>query len=682
MTRSCPRVIRNDAVSWDQLIAMDVDAFIVGPGPGVAWREKDIGVSRAVIRHATVPVLGVCLGHQILALELGLPLRRLRLAAHGRESTIHHTQAGLFAGIRQDFVAMRYHSWFIRDPGKGSRYATDAWTDDGVLMGIRDLLRPRFGVQFHPESVATEHGMALLENFLSFARKPRWRPRPLARPAVSPNAPPQASVHTRRLGQVAEPIHAIPRLARALSVHENYVLLDGHASSRSSQVSVAAWTSPHSLNQVVHALDANEIASPLASTVDGSQIPGFFKGGLLGWIPYEFGEGQPAALLRTHRFLVLQGNELWAVAIGCDKALDAWWAEASAIASDLDGANLPRSSLAGSGTPLVAPPRQDYLAAVEECKTLLELGESYELCLTTSVDFESTSPLWRLFEQIRQANPSRYSAIMRLDETEVICASPEMLLQIQSDRTVVSEPIKGTADRHPKPDDDARLRDSLATNPKDRAENLMIVDLTRHDLTSVAQPGTVVVTDRLRIDSLPRVHQLVSRIEAKLRPECTAVDALAAVFPPGSMTGAPKIRSVECLERIEGRTRGIYAGGIGYFSLDGTGEWAVVIRSLTRRGTQASVGCGGAITVLSDPAAEYAEAMSKAASILAPIGRTFSFDEENVNQVQTQVRRVDQALTRLLMERLLLREQLVFFESQASKIMGGQSGISARRRLP
>jgi anthranilate synthase component 1 len=188
------------------------------------------------------------------------------------------------------------------------------------------------------------------------------------------------------------------------------------------------------------------------------------------------------------------------------------------------------------------------------------------------------------------------------------------------DGVVRTRPIKGTRPRATDPAEDARLAAELAADEKERAENLMIVDLMRNDLARVCPPGEVAVTELFAVESHPQVHQLVSTIEGRMRPGHDAVDAIGACFPAGSMTGTPKRRAIELLDELEGADRGVYAGAFGRLGPDGSADLRMTIRTLVLDGTGATIGAGGGITALSDPAAELAEVGLKARALLAAAG--------------------------------------------------------------
>jgi para-aminobenzoate synthetase len=221
-----------------------------------------------------------------------------------------------------------------------------------------------------------------------------------------------------------------------------------------------------------------------------------------------------------------------------------------------------------------------------------------------------------VFMKLRAANPAPYAAYLRIGELEVVSTSPEMFLRVEPSGTLSTMPIKGTRPRDEDPLVDEAAAVELGQNLKERAENLMIVDLMRNDLGRVSQPGSVAVPKLFEVQSYATVHQLVSTVQSQLREGQTAVSALQAAFPGGSMTGAPKIRAMQIIDALEGCSRGAYSGALGYFGFDGSAEFAMTIRSIIFEGDRLSIGVGGGITSDSEPQAEFEEIRLKAQALL------------------------------------------------------------------
>ena len=268
---------------------------------------------------------------------------------------------------------------------------------------------------------------------------------------------------------------------------------------------------------------------------------------------------------------------------------------------------------------------EGYVAAYAEVQRQLHLGNSYEVNLTYREAVESDVDPVSAYLRLRALNPAPYAGYLQHRGTHLLSSSPERFATVDRRRVLETRPIKGTTARGATPEADERERRRLATDPKYRAENLMIVDLLRNDLATVCEVGSVEVPTLMEVESYPSVHQLVSTVRGRLRGEVTTIAALRSLFPAGSMTGAPKRRTMEIIDRVEGTPRGVYAGAFGWLSGDGRADLAVVIRSLVATPSRVAgrwryeLGTGGGITVRSTLEEEYAETRWKAARLRAAL---------------------------------------------------------------
>lgn len=338
----------------------------------------------------------------------------------------------------------------------------------------------------------------------------------------------------------------------------------------------------------------------------------------------------------------------------CDA--ERWFSEAETAI--LETSNIPNSLT--QGTTLSLRPLDDgatYMGKVEESRKLIGKGESYEICLTTQ--FEGTVPGLHGYEEyflmychLRRKNPAPFGAYLELlplygKPQAILSTSPERFLTVSDDGNVEMRPIKGTKVRpgwgageedwfskaaDPKmkafmEEEDHRRKMQLHKDPKERAENLMIADLIRADLQSVCYPGSVTVPRLIAIETYETVHQLVTSVLGTLRPGIGCVEATKRCFPPGSMTGAPKRRSVELIETLErpnnlpgpsSRRRAMYSGALGFIGVDGASNLSVIIRTVTVQANNVTVGAGGAITFLSSPEGEWDEVLTKLGSVATP----------------------------------------------------------------
>ncbi len=270
--------------------------------------------------------------------------------------------------------------------------------------------------------------------------------------------------------------------------------------------------------------------------------------------------------------------------------------------------------------PVWAHTDAEYLAMIDECQRSIGAGDAYLLCLTTHVTLDVHPDPASTYLRLRELSPSHHGGFIRMAGVSLLSSSPEKFLTVSATGAIESKPIKGTRKRGSMPEEDAAFRSELLSSVKERAENLMIVDVVRNDLTRVCEVGSVTVPALLEVESYAQVHQLVSTVRGTLAPGFDAVDAVEACFPAGSMTGAPKLRAVQLLDALEGGPRGIYSGAWGYFGLDGSVDLAMTIRSIVMDEYGVSMGTGGGITALSVPSEELEETRIKTAALLRALG--------------------------------------------------------------
>ena len=412
------------------------------------------------------------------------------------------------------------------------------------------------------------------------------------------------------------------------------------ASERWLTSSVARGTvTEHPGGDERHATIVDALSADLADRAPTHPDEGAFQLGWVGWLGYELhaqtmGTGlarqsqHPDAALAwvdraiafdhaagTMRLLAL--GKAWAGELG--QWRDAMLASLRRIESGPARVEQSRrpSTARGAATSIEwADSDEEYVAKVRACQEAIRDGDAYQLCLTTRVSVTGSWDPAELYLDLRQTSPTHHGAYLRFGDVCVLSATPEQFLSITPDGVIETKPIKGTRPRGGNTTEDARLRAELLDSDKERAENLMIVDLMRNDLGRVCKVGSVTVPSLLAVESYAHVHQLVSTVRGQLAEGVTVTDAVAACFPAGSMTGAPKLSAVTILDSLERRARGIYSGAFGYFSVDGRVDLAMVIRSIVIEPDGATIGAGGGITALSVPEEELAEAKLKAAALL------------------------------------------------------------------
>ncbi|PJJ72000.1 anthranilate synthase component 1 [Diaminobutyricimonas aerilata] len=364
------------------------------------------------------------------------------------------------------------------------------------------------------------------------------------------------------------------------------------------------------------------------------RAPGAEVLGWVGWLGYGYARGTlelpalsesdlpDAGLLEVSRLIRFDHATRTVELI---VAGDAWTPEALRWRDETVTALRNAAPVAPRAAPTLRPAHwrtddESYLAAIGECLAAIRRGDAYQLCLTDEARVATDEHPLDLYVRLRERSPSHRAALLRTGDVALLSASPERFLSIGADGRVSTSPIKGTRRRDPRADVDDRLRHELLASDKERAENLMIVDLMRNDLARVCEVGSVAVESLFDVESYPQVHQLVSTVTGRLASGRTTVDAVRAVFPAGSMTGAPKRRAVELLDALERRPRGPYAGAFGFLRADGPAELAMTIRTIVLADGVARVGSGGGITAPSDPLEELEEKKLKARVLLEVLG--------------------------------------------------------------
>lgn len=653
-----PIVVRNDEMPWEAVEKLGFDNIVISPGPGRPQRPTDLGISADALRRADVPVLGVCLGHQAMAHACGGTVDLAVRPMHGRLDKISHAQTDLFRGIPDRFEAVRYHSLAVTH--LPSSLEPLAWTSDGTLMALRHVARPWWGVQFHPESICTEFGARLLRNFRDLCQE--WRAAPRQRHHSVGNVayalPPtegRLHLHVEWLDTVvtAEEMYTTAFSGSPTSFWLDSSLTDsGHArfsfmgdasGPRAEVIRYDAQartieidrgrTSELRTESVFDYLQAQlALPRPVAPL-----LPFDFHGGFVGYFGYESMSGPTArptataampdaAWIRADRFIAFDHAEqvTWVVCLDTQHACDVnreWMRRmrqqlATPPSVPATAAEAQQPPATGLGVLNWRTSLAAYRDRILDAQAEILQGETYEVCLTNQLQAAGAIEPLGVYRLLRRRNPAPYAAFLKLADLAVLCASPELFLRIGPDRSVESKPIKGTAARGATSQEDQAITVELAQDEKTRAENLMIVDLLRNDLNRVCDVDSVHVPSLFSVETYATVHQLVSTIRGRLRADLTVIDCVRAAFPGGSMTGAPKERTMRILETLEEGRRGVYAGSLGYLSFGGAAQLNIVIRTIVSTPTGVSIGTGGAIVSMSDPDAEVQEIVLKTRALV------------------------------------------------------------------
>ena len=660
-----PTVIYNDQVIWDELKQWEFDNIVISPGPGRPEKSKDFGICRQMIENAQVPLLGVCLGHQGLGFGYGGKVIHAPEVRHGRLSEVYHTATDLFAGIPSPFSVVRYHSLLVADDLPDCLEKI-AWTEDNLIMGMRHRSLPMWGVQFHPESICTEYGHTLFENFQEitqkFAQERDKSPKKhywtgnngngtLPTNSTKKKQQQEFELCTRKLNLCPDTeqmfVHLFGKSASAFWLDssrvepglsrfsfmgdnsgENSLLI--HYRTQGQELTITQSDTVSFKTEGIFDYLQREIERRHCSS---EHLPFDFNCGFVGYFGYELKAESggkfnhtsalpDAMFMLADRMITIDHQEqtiylLCLIQKGKTASAEDWF---EAIKNQID--NLPPLSPIvpqNKKTPVIfrlSRSEKTYLDDIEKCLQEIHEGETYQVCLTNQIYTDTTPDPLEFYRSLRRINPAPYAAFLRFGDVGIACSSPERFLQIDRQGWAETKPIKGTLPRGKTPAEDFILCEQLRNSEKDRAENLMIVDLLRNDLGRVCAVGTVHVPKLMAVETYATVHQLVTTIRGQLRANMSAVDCIRNAFPGGSMTGAPKIRTLEIIDRLEQEARGVYSGAIGFLGLNGSADLNIVIRTAVITSEQTSIGVGGGIVALSDPQMEFEEIMLKAKALI------------------------------------------------------------------
>ena len=716
-------------------------AVVVGPGPGDPRNPKDVGLINQLWKLEDcnlLPVLGICLGFQSLALAFGAKVEQLQVSRHGLVTPVSHCRVDIFEDVENDFAATQYHSLCVNLDDKLNNDALDLWKarkscphliplawdlrDDHnghVLQALRHDTKPFWGLQYHPESICTdEPGAAVVSRWwMSTLRwlsarsplhfdhgcvKDRLRQHAWRYPTISlPHAHLlHGNTSTVKAG-LAVPLRprfrsgllqsasfvagqvTIVKLCEMLKLEEQEVIILDSQQTK-GQFSILGLVLPQQTLKVafnvhdhhftfsvgtvqlakIYLSDESEVWSLFHEILQIHNMPGVvespspFCGGLMGYISYEAGlntigfrssskdfrskaPDMNFALIQrsivvdhingcVYAQSLLPDDGPWLSEIGSllkslSQPVDGPYHLISPKASSLKQPNKPLTSQKPSQDEILRyfqsgtikqPAKNDYRRKVLHCQDFLHAGDSYELCLTelTTVSIPKNDELdhpWTLYKDLRRRNPAPFGAYIRLGGSTILSSSPERFLSWDRYGKCQMRPIKGTVRKSKEMTYD--LAKAILNTSKERAENLMIVDLVRHDLSGVVGAQNCRVSKLMQVEEYETVYQLVTVIEGQIpqsipykdnrnfdymdRYECgvpkapsrdissipSGIDILHAALPPGSMTGAPKKRSCEILHEIEDqKARGIYSGVLGYMDIRGGGDFSVIIRTAFR----------------------------------------------------------------------------------------------------
>ena len=347
--------------------------------------------------------------------------------------------------------------------------------------------------------------------------------------------------------------------------------------------------------------------------------PSDFNGGLIGFVGYDHAaqqqvpikqKNQPTLFLGIYRSYLKLTPQGWTFFSDEDEAESIFQVIQDAIQ------NKKPSSFSLTQPCSARWNKNEYVTAFNKVQDYIKAGDCYQINLTQEFTANAHGSLLATAEEFWKLTNAPYSGYLKINDFELLSCSPELFINFEANRKIVTRPIKGTMPRYADPKQDEQSKQKLIHSKKDQAENVMIVDLLRNDLSVYAETGSVKTPQLFEIESFNQVHHMVSEVTATLKQDINPFDVLMSALPGGSITGAPKIRAMQIIDEIEGAPRGAYCGSMGYFNFDGTGSWNILIRSIQKYQDEVSLWAGGGITIASDCDAEYQECFDKVSAML------------------------------------------------------------------
>ena len=638
-----PLVIKNDQMTYEEILDLDFDNVIISPGPGSPDKEKDFGVCKDIIEKLDKPILGICLGHQGIYYYNGGKILRASEPMHGRLSQVIHNGKNLFKGIKNNFVVTRYHSLTCQDK-ELENINIDARTPDGVVMAISHKTKPIYGLQFHPESIASECGEKLIENFINICRD-FYKEDQLYYEII------EKSFDTKN---IYEKLYRYDHKAlwldsskveEGLSRFSIFGLQSTKAHTIKYDVdkNLLEKTFFDGREKETYNIDIFDfLKENRKSWTYNEALPFDFQLGYIGYLGYElkkdtenvtnkFSYDFPDAYFKyCDRALVYDHKEekLYILSMADDKD---WVKDVKNILEKNFEENNEEASKKDFPKLKFMKDKKTYINEIKKIKDLICQGETYEVCLTNRLDIFDKLDAKKYYMKLREKSPGQYSAFLPLDEIKIASSSMERFLKVDKNKIVTTKPIKGTIRRGDSLEEDQKLIDELRNEEKTKSENLMIVDLLRNDLGKFCEIGSVAVPKLMDVETYKTLHQLVTTVSGKIKDDVDIMDVLKKTFPGGSMTGAPKKRTLEIIDQLENYPRGVYSGTIGFISNNSTMDFNIVIRTALIEEDRTTIGVGGAIILLSDAEEEFDEIVLKAkGSLLALQAYYNNFDDIDI----------------------------------------------------
>ena len=639
--------IRNDKCSLEDIERLDPELIVISPGPRT---PNDIPFALKVIEYfqGRIPILGVCLGHQAIGQVFGAKVVKAQIPVHGKISIIEHDGRGVFNELPNPLNVVRYHSLVLERKDLPSDLIITAQSNNGEIMGIRHKCLPIEGLQFHPEAILTEAGHELLRNAVKKART--WlKNNPQGTESAWKIRPQQYKILPSQLLPVLRGCEMPFFLDSGLGYKElgRYSFMGAFPFLSATGFIDRVEITDSEKTEIIYTAKTLEVLDSILAKLkitNPTSIP--FVGGAVGYLSYDLKDeietlpqkAQDDLNIPLWRFAWYDGiviydhsiSQYWLAACGMDEqgkcipqlVKDRLDRLQNLIEDYIQNGSTDKSAEIPIPSTIVkeSVSKEDYLQAITKVIDYIYEGDIYQANLTQRFSLAWDGDPWQLYQHLHSHNPAPFAAFLSYQDFKVLSSSPERFIRIAKNGKIETRPIKGTRPRSKDTATDQKLANELLHSEKDKAELTMIVDLERNDLGRICNFGSVKVNDFMSLEKYPTVWHLVSTITGQTEESLLPSQILKALFPGGSITGAPKIRAMEIIEEMEPYKRGIYTGSIGYLGFDGGWDLNIVIRTIILKDGKAYVHVGGGIVADSDPQSEYAETITKAKALFEVLG--------------------------------------------------------------
>lgn len=650
-----PLIIKNNALSIEALKDLSFDNIVISPGPGTPENEADAGLSLKILEsYPDTPILGICLGHQCLGQHFGGKIIHAPKEMHGKYSEVCLKPSLLFKGLPSLISVVRYHSLIVEKPTLPNCLESIAETTDEhrLIMALQHNTKPFYGVQFHPESIGTQYGEQIFKNFKDISKE--WLKNGIV--ALKNKVRKRTLIWEELEWLDSEHVfescfknadYSFWLDSSMPGYNANYSFMgipDFIVQKNTDGVIVKYADASSGIETCILKKDffdcIQEHLAQIEISLTNNEIP--FTGGFVGYLSYEavthvgaklakYQSEYPECLFMwVENFIAFdhKNQQVFLCSImENEKKKLKWFSDIKQkilsqpvspqlrLINDCIYNQTEKLPLTASRT------KSGYINDINRIKQYLKNGETYETCLTNEFKVQVELESYELYRVLRLTNAAPYSAYIHLPDFDILSSSPECFININKDGRIKSEPIKGTRAKGVTAKETAKIKKQLIESSKDHSELLMIIDLIRNDLSVFCEKGSVKVKNFMKVTEYATLLQLSSVIEGQLDKKISVIEVLKSIFPGGSITGAPKYRTMQIIDKIEQRPRGIYTGSIGYLSVSKSAEFNIAIRTMIKNGTSNEIvfGSGGAIIAESDPEEEYKEILIKAYALIRAI---------------------------------------------------------------